>query len=45
MRSEPVIVGVGMTPFGKQPGKSLRVLAGEAARAALADAGIDAAAL
>jgi acetyl-CoA acetyltransferase len=36
----PLIVGVGMSPFGKHPGKSLKQLAGEAAKAALADARI-----
>lgn len=39
MSTAPVIVGVGMTAFGRQPGKSLRQLAGEATLAALADAG------
>ncbi|MGQ0619390.1 MAG: thiolase family protein [Panacagrimonas sp.] len=33
------IVGVGMTPFGKQPERSFRQLAAEAVRLALADAG------
>jgi acetyl-CoA acyltransferase len=42
MNDHPIIVGVGMTPFGKHPAKSLKQLAGEAARAALADAGIGA---
>ena len=41
----PRIVGVGMTPFGKFPDKSLKQLAGEAVRAALADARIGAQAL
>ena len=36
----PMIVGVGMTSFGKQPEKSLKQLAGAAARAAFADARI-----
>ena len=36
----PVIVGVGMTAFGKAPERTLADLAGEAARAALAEAGI-----
>ena len=34
------IAGVGMTPFGRHPERSLRDLAGEAVRASLADAGI-----
>lgn len=34
------IVGVGMTRFGKMPGRSLRSLAAEAAGAALRDAGV-----
>lgn len=38
----PLIAGVGMTPFGKFPERSLADLAGEAARAALADAGAQA---
>jgi len=37
----PVVVGVGMTPFGRQPDRSLSELAIEAALAALADAGIE----
>lgn len=45
MRSHPLIVGVGMTPFGKYPEKSLRDFAAEATRAALADAGLDAEAI
>lgn len=43
--SDPKIVGVGMTPFGKFAGKSLKQLAAEAVRAALADARIGAEAL
>ena len=39
MREQIYIVGVGMTPFGKQPEKSFRQLAAEAVRLALADAG------
>jgi acetyl-CoA acyltransferase len=38
---QPMIVGVGMTPFGKHPGRSLRDLVREAVDAALADAGVD----
>lgn len=39
MNEEIYIVGVGMTPFGKQPDKSFRQLTAEAVRLALADAG------
>lgn len=39
----PVVVGVGMTPFGRQPDRSLSDLAIEATRAALSDARIEAA--
>lgn len=39
------IVGVGMTRFGKHPGESYKQLAATAARAALADAGLGAAAV
>lgn len=39
MRDEVFIVGVGMTPFGRQPHQSFRQLAAEAVRLALADAG------
>lgn len=39
---EVLIAGVGMTPFGKAPERSLGSLAGEATSAALADAGADA---
>lgn len=39
--TDPVIVGVGMTAFGKQPDRTLRQLAAEAVGAALADARID----
>lgn len=45
MKQNPVIVGVGMTPFGRFPDKSLKALACEASRAALADAGVGAAEL
>lgn len=38
----PIIVGVGMTAFGKQPDRPLRALAGEAASNALADAALPA---
>lgn len=38
MRDDIFIVGVGMTPFGKQPQKSFRQLAAEAVKLALADA-------
>lgn len=38
MREEIFIVGVGMTPFGKQPAQSFRQLAAQAVRLALADA-------
>lgn len=38
----PLVVGVGMTAFGKREDKSLRALAGEAASHALADAGLPA---
>lgn len=37
----PRIIGVGMTPFGKQPERSLRDLAQAAASAALQDAALD----
>ena len=40
--TRPIIIGVGMTRFGRQPDSSLRSLAGGAASAALADAGIEA---
>ena len=40
MNANPLIVGVGMTCFGRFPEKSLRQLAGDAALAALADAGL-----
>lgn len=39
MREEIYIVGVGMTPFGKQPSQSFRQLVAQAVRLALADAG------
>jgi acetyl-CoA acetyltransferase len=35
-----VVVGTGVTQFGKVPGRTMRTMADEAARAALADAGI-----
>lgn len=38
--NQVAVVGVGMTRFGKQPEKSLKQLAREAARAALDDAGM-----
>jgi acetyl-CoA acetyltransferase len=38
------VAGVGMTRFGKQLDKTLKGLAGEAVRAALADAGVSVAA-
>lgn len=41
MRMEAFIIGVGMTRFGKHLDRSLKSLAGEAARAALEDAGIE----
>ena len=37
---EAVIVGVGLHPFGRFPGKSAMDMAAEAVRAALADAGV-----
>ncbi len=45
MQSNVYIVGIGMTAFGKHPGKSVKQLTAEAVRAALADAGCDAAAI
>ena len=45
MSARAVVAGVGMTPFGKHAGRSLKSLAGEAIGAALADAGIEARAL
>jgi acetyl-CoA acetyltransferase len=45
MRSDAVIAGVGMTGFGKHLETGLKALGAEAVRAALADAGLDAAAL
>ncbi len=42
---EVAILGIGQTPIAEQWEKSLRHLAGEAALSALADAGVDAAAL
>ncbi|HLS81224.1 MAG TPA: thiolase family protein [Steroidobacter sp.] len=41
MRVNAVIAGVGMTPFGKHLDKSLKWLAGEAALAAVKDAGLE----
>ena len=38
--THPLIIGVGMTRFGKAPDRTLKQLAGEAVAAALADAGI-----
>jgi acetyl-CoA acetyltransferase len=40
--TDAVIQGVGMTPFGRHPDRSVRSLAEEAVRAALADAGLEA---
>jgi acetyl-CoA acetyltransferase len=40
-----VIAGVGITAFGKFPGRGLKDLGAEAVRAALADAGVDGAAV
>jgi acetyl-CoA acyltransferase len=40
-----MIAGVGMTPFGKSPGRGIRDLARTASAEALADAGVDAAAV
>jgi acetyl-CoA acetyltransferase len=45
MKMNACIAGVGMTKFGKQIDKTLKGLAGEAIRAALADAGLDGSAL
>ena len=41
MKTNAVIAGSGMTAFGKFPNRALSDLAGEAIRAALADAGIE----
>jgi acetyl-CoA acetyltransferase len=41
MKMHAYVAGVGMTRFGKQMDKTLKGLAGEAVRAALADAGMD----
>jgi acetyl-CoA acetyltransferase len=41
MKTNAIIAGAGMTAFGKFPDRSLNDLAGEAIRAALADAGIE----
>ena len=41
MTTAPAIVGLGMTRFGRFPDVSLKVLAGEAIDAALADAGLE----
>ncbi|WP_181779268.1 thiolase family protein [Pseudonocardia pini] len=38
--SEAVIVGTGITRFGRLPGRTVRTMADEAARQALADAGV-----
>ncbi len=43
--SEVFIAGVGMTPFGRHPGKSIHDLSSAAAALALADAGADPAAV
>ena len=42
MKQNAYIAGVGMTPFGKHLGRSLKALGAEAVNAALADAGLDA---
>lgn len=42
---EIYVIGVGMTPFGRHPDRSIKALTQEATNAALADAGIDKAAL
>lgn len=39
--TRPIIVGVGMSKFGRQPDSTLKSLAGGAAAAALADAGME----
>jgi acetyl-CoA acetyltransferase len=41
MRLNATIAGVGMTRFMKYPDKGLKELGGEAARAAVADAGLE----
>lgn len=41
MNKQCAIIGVGMTPFGKFPDQTVRMMAEQAARAALSDAGID----
>ncbi len=41
MKMNAYVAGVGMTRFGKQMDKTLKGLAGEAIRLALADAGMD----
>lgn len=41
MKTNAIIAGGGMTAFGKYPDVSLKALAGEAIRAALADAGLE----
>lgn len=45
MKMHAYVAGVGMTRFGKQMDKTLKVLAGEAIQLALADAGMDKSAL
>ena len=45
MKMHAYVAGVGMTRFGKQMDKTLKALAGEAIRLALADAGMDKSAL
>jgi len=40
MKTNTIIAGVGMTPFGKHLDKGLKAIGGEAVTAALADAGI-----
>jgi len=41
MKTNAIVAGGGMTAFGKYPDVSLKALAGEAIRAALADAGME----
>lgn len=45
MKMNAYIAGIGMTPFGRHLDRGLKGLAGEAIRLALADAGLDGAAL
>lgn len=39
--SNAVVVGTGVTTFGKAPGRTVRTMSDEAARAAIADAGVE----